>query len=66
VSVAVVLEKPVGVFRGSLVERFDVRSVGEEDVELAVVVVVEDGHATGHSLGRVALGRLATVQLEVN
>ena len=49
-------------------ERLDVRSVGKEkeDVELAVIVVVEDGHAARHGFRRVALRRLATIQLEVN
>ena len=64
VSVPVVLEEPVGIFRGSLVERLDVRPVGEEDIELAVVVVIEDSHAAGHGFWRVTLGRLVAVELE--
>ena len=66
VAVAVVLEEAVGIFRGSLLERLDVRSVGEENVELAVVVVIEDRDAARHSFWRVAFGRLTAVELEIN
>jgi len=66
VAVAVVLEEAVGVFRGGLLQRSDVGAVGEEDVEMAVVVVVEDGHAAGHGLRRVALGGLGAIEPEVD
>jgi len=66
VAVAVILEKAVGVFRGGLLQRPDVGAVGEEDVGMAVVVVVEDGHASGHGLRRVALGGLGAIEAEVD
>src|SRR3984957_6244586 len=66
VSFTVVLEEAVGVFRGILAERFDVGSIGKENVELAVVVVVEDADASCHRLRRMALGCFAAVEFEIN
>ncbi len=47
-------------------KRFKLRSIGEEDVKLAVVVEVEDSYASGHGFWRVALRRLVAVQPEIN
>ena len=47
-------------------KRFDVRSIGEEDVKLAVIVEVEDGYAAGHGFRRMAFRSLGAVQLEIN
>ena len=66
VAGAIVFEQAVGVLRRALFERADIGSVGEEDIQLAVVVVVEDGHAAGHRFRRVALGRLTTLQPEID
>ena len=44
----------------------DVGAVGEKDVELAVVVVIEHGHASGHGFGRMAFGRLIGLELEID
>ena len=66
VALAVVFEEAVVVLRRILLQSLDVGAVGEEDVELAVVVVVEDSHAAGHGFGRVALGRLIAVEPEID
>ena len=66
VSVAVVFEEAIGIFRGIFFQRFYVGAVAEEDVKFAVVVVVEDRHAACHGFGRVALRSFAAVQLEVD
>ena len=42
----------------------DVGSIGEEDVQVPVVVVIEYGHTPGHSLGSMAEGSLAAIQDE--
>ena len=65
-AVAVVVKQAVGVFRRSLLKGLDIGAVGEEDIQLAVVVVVEDGDAAGHRLGRVALRGFAAIQREGN
>ena len=41
-------------------------AVGEEDVELAVVVVVEDGDAPFHGFGRVVFRALVAVEFEID
>ena len=66
VPMAVVFKKTIEIFRRGLTERFNVRPVGEEDVQLAVVVVVKDGYASCHGFGCMALGRLTTVEFEIN
>ena len=66
VTVAIVLEEPVGVLGRALLQGRDVGSVGEIDIEVAVVVVVEHGYPAGHGFGRVMLGRLRTIQFEVD
>ena len=40
----------------------DVGAVGEEDVQIAVVIVVEDRDSANHGLGSMPLGRLTGVQ----
>ena len=66
VSLAVVFKKTVAIFRGTLAERMDVGAVSEKNVELAVVVVIEDGHASGHGFGSMALGRFVGFELEID
>ena len=48
VTVSIVLEEPVGVLGRALLQSRDVGSVGEIDIEVAVVVVVEQGYPAGH------------------
>lgn len=55
VAFAVIREQTVGVLGGRLFEGSDIGAVGEEDVEIAVVVEVEDGDATGHGFRGVTL-----------
>src|ERR1035441_1614842 len=66
VPVAIVLEEPVGVLRRALFQSRDVGAVGEIDIEVAVVVVVEQGYSAGHGFVRMTLRRLRTVQFEVD
>ena len=66
VTLAVVFEEPVGVFGRVFLQRLYVGSVGEEDIQIAVVVVVENRYAAGHGFRRMALGRLATLQPEID
>ena len=66
VAFAVIQEQAVAILRIGFPERANVRSVSEEDVEMAVVISVEDRHSTGHGFGRMPLGRLAAVQREVD
>ena len=63
-AVTVVVKEPVPVFRRCLVQRSDVCSIREEDVEIAVVIVVEDGHAPGHGFRGVLLRSLTTIEYE--
>ena len=62
----VVFKKTVRVFRRCLVERLDICSVCEEDVELAVIVVVKDRDSPGHRFRSMALRRLTTVKFEID
>jgi hypothetical protein len=66
VFLAIVLEETVIVFRGSLVQRFDVSAVGEEEVKLAVIVEVEYCHSTRHGFRSVPFRSFGTVQPEIN
>jgi hypothetical protein len=66
IALAVVFKKPVEVFGRGLLQGANVGAVGEVDVQVAVVVVIEYGHAPGHGFGSVALRCLATVQAEVD
>ena len=52
--------------RGRLVQRSDVGSVREEDVKLAIIVVIEEGHATRHGLRGIALRSFRAVELKIN
>ncbi len=60
------MEEAVGVGGVGLLEGGDGGAVGEEDVEEAVVVVVEDGDAAGHGLDGVTARADAVLQLEVD
>src|SRR5450432_692443 len=66
VALAVVFEEPVGVLGRALFQGLNVGSVGEKDIQIAVVVIVEDRYAAGHGFGRMALGRLATLEPEID
>ena len=44
----------------------NVGAVGEENIQLAVVVVIEHGHASGHGFGGMAFGRLVGLELEID
>src|SRR5664279_3310662 len=66
VTVAIVLEEPIGVLRRALFQSRDVSSVGEIDIEVAIVVVVEQGYSAGHGFGGMTLRRLRAVQFEVD
>ena len=65
-TVPVILKKTVEKLRGRLVQRSDVGSVREEDVELAIIVVIEEGHATRHGLRGIALRSFRAVELKIN
>ena len=65
-SPAIVLKKAVGILRGSLAKRLDVGSVGEEDVQFAVVVEVKHGDTASHGFRSVAFRRFVAFQLEVD
>ncbi len=56
-QVPVVVEEPVLVLVAFLLEGRDGRAVDEEDVGIAVVVVIEHGHARHHGLGLVLVRR---------
>ena len=60
-SLAIVFEKAVVVLRGILAQGLEIGAVGEENVEFAVVVVVENGHAASHGFRRVVFWRLIAV-----
>src|SRR5271157_4486661 len=66
VAFPVVFEEAVGVLCGGLFQRPNIGSVGEENIQIAVVVIVEDRYPTGHGFRRMALRRLTTVELEVD
>ena len=66
VAGAVVLEQAVRVFRRVLHQRVDVGAVGEIQIELAVVVVIEDGDATLHGFGRMTVWRLAAIEAKID
>ena len=63
VSVAV---EAVAVLRAGLFERWLLRAVGEIDVGIAVVIVIEHGHAAGHGFDLVLLGRGGIAQHEAD
>jgi len=63
-ALAIVGKQPVRVLWRGLLQRVDIGAVGEKDVQVAVVVVVEDRDPAGHGLGRVAFRRLTSVQRE--
>src|SRR5579864_1872171 len=66
VTLAVVFEEAVVVLGRIFLERLQVRAVSEEDVELAVVVVIENGYASGHGFRGIVLGAFVAVKLELN
>src|SRR5271157_309509 len=66
VAFPVVFEEAVGVPSRGLFHRPNIGSVGEENIQIAVVVIVENRHPTGHGFRRMALRRLTTVELEVD
>ena len=62
----VIAEKAIEVFRRGLLQAADIRSIGEEDIGRAIIVVVEDCDASRHGLRRMALRGLATIEREVD
>jgi hypothetical protein len=44
----------------------NIGSVGEENIQIAIVVIVENRYPAGHGLRRMALRRFTTVELEVD
>jgi hypothetical protein len=65
-AVAIVAEQAIEILRRGLLQAANVGAVGEEDIQLAVVVVIEDRDAARHGLRRVPLRRFATVERERN
>src|ERR1044072_5665578 len=65
-SVAVIFEKAVGIFRRIFLERLDICAIGKKDVELAVIVVVENSNTSGHGFGRMGQRCLRIFQPEIN
>ncbi len=63
-AVPIVAEEAVPVTGVGLFQRRDGRAIGEEDVEQAVVVVVEDTDSTRHGLKRVPLRTDAVLEFE--
>src|ERR1035438_1871878 len=61
-AVAVVAIELIAVLRRVLLEGCNIRAVSEEDVGPSIAVVVEDSHAAGHALRRVAAGSLIVFQ----
>src|SRR5215468_1715826 len=64
VSLAIILEKAVVVLRRIFLLRLQIGTVREENVELAVIVVIENGNASFHGFGRVMLGTFVAVEFE--
>src|SRR5260221_10123888 len=61
-AIAVVTEEPVPIFWRSFFQTGDVCAIGEKNVRVAVIVVVEDRNASGHRFRCVLLRRLATIE----
>src|ERR1035441_4719153 len=49
-SLSVIAEKAIGVSGSCLLQATDIGAVGEEDVERAIIVIVEYGDTPGHGL----------------
>src|ERR1700730_16446643 len=65
-AVAVVSKEAIRVFGGCLVQRDDVRAVGEKNIQISVVVVVKDGHAAGHGFRRMLLKAFGAIERKRN
>ena len=65
-ALAIIGKQTVRVFGRGLLQRSDIGAVGEEDVQVAVVVVVEDRDPASHGFRRMALRRLAGVEREID
>ena len=63
-SIAIISEQPVRVFWRGLFQARDIGAVGEENVQISVIVIVEDGNTSSHRLRDVPLRGFATVQRE--
>jgi hypothetical protein len=66
VSLAVVFKKTVAIFRRTFVECVNVGAVGEKNIQLAVVVVIEHGHTSGHGFRSMTFGSLVGVKFEID
>ena len=56
----------LGLDRGRFFERRNCCSVGEEDIEQAVIVVIEESYTADHGFERVALGADAVLESELD
>jgi len=65
-GIPVVAEEPVGITGIALLKRRDGRAIGKENVQQAVIVVVEDSNAAGHRFKRVPLRTDAVLELELD
>jgi len=54
-AIAVVAEEAVGITGIALLKRWDGRAIGKENVQQALIVVVEESHSAGHGFKCVAL-----------
>src|ERR1019366_3956413 len=61
-AVSVVMEEPVPVFRRSLLQAGYVRTVGEKDIQVSVIVIIEYGNTASHGFRRMFLRSFAAVQ----
>ena len=64
VAVAIVFKETIRVLRGTLAKGLDVGAVGEENIQLAIIVVVKNGDPAGHGLGRVTLRSFVGFELK--
>ena len=65
-AVPVVAEEPVGITGIVFFKRGDRRAVRKEDIQQAVVVVIEERYSSSHGFKRIALRTDAVLQLELD
>ena len=65
-AVTIVAIEAVPIAGIRLFERRDCRAIGEEDIEQAVIVVVENGYSTQHCLDGIVLGADAVTKRETD
>ena len=64
-SLAIIFEEPIGIFRRVFLQRLYVSAIGEENVEFAIVVVVKHSNTAGHGFRRMALRSLIALEFEI-